>query len=323
MMDPRTGQVLALASSPTFDASAIANPATAEAAWAALTADPAKPLLPRATLGTYVPGSVFKIVTAMARSRLRAPTRRHEVPPAAGCREERASSSPATRIRTAITRSPATRSSTSSTRPRCRATSITPSPGSRRAAERSTRWPGGSASARRLPFDLPTATSQLTNGGGPLPGGFLDDVELANAAYGQGETLVTPLQMALVASTVANGGVAHEAPARDRDRGPGRRRRRSGPTICAGSSAEDDAARSRRRWCRPSRADYGRLFTTGRRVPGVPTAGKSGTAQLGGTGEPHTGSSASRRSIIPRSRSRSSSSTAAAAGPARRRSRAS
>ena len=38
-----------------------------------------------------------------------------------------------------------------------------------------------------LPFDLPTAVSQLTNGGGRLPGGFLDDVELANAAYGQAQ----------------------------------------------------------------------------------------------------------------------------------------
>ena len=57
-----------------------------------------------------------------------------------------------------------------------------------------------------IPFDLPTAASQVTDGSGSAPGGFVDDVELANAAYGQAETFVTPLQMALVASTVANGG---------------------------------------------------------------------------------------------------------------------
>src|SRR6185437_4395087 len=57
-----------------------------------------------------------------------------------------------------------------------------------------------------IPFDLPTAVSQVTNGSGDAPGGFVDDVELANAAYGQAETFVTPLQMALVAGTVANGG---------------------------------------------------------------------------------------------------------------------
>jgi cell division protein FtsI/penicillin-binding protein 2 len=32
----------------------------------------------------------------------------------------------------------------------------------------------------------------------------------------------------------------------------------------------------------------GRQFTTGAAVPGVVTAGKSGTAELGGTGEPHS-----------------------------------
>ena len=62
------------------------------------------------------------------------------------------------------------------------------------------------ASASRIPFDLPTAPSQVTNGDGDEPGGFVDDVELANAAYGQAETFVTPLQMALVAATVANDG---------------------------------------------------------------------------------------------------------------------
>jgi cell division protein FtsI/penicillin-binding protein 2 len=32
----------------------------------------------------------------------------------------------------------------------------------------------------------------------------------------------------------------------------------------------------------------GKRFTAGAKVPGVTTAGKSGTAELGGTGEPHS-----------------------------------
>jgi peptidoglycan glycosyltransferase len=32
----------------------------------------------------------------------------------------------------------------------------------------------------------------------------------------------------------------------------------------------------------------GRLFTSGAKVTGVTTAGKSGTAELGGSGEPHS-----------------------------------
>ena len=57
-----------------------------------------------------------------------------------------------------------------------------------------------------LGFDLPTASSQLNGGDGPLDG-FADRVELANAAYGQAEVLTTPLQLALVAATIANDGV--------------------------------------------------------------------------------------------------------------------
>jgi peptidoglycan glycosyltransferase len=34
--------------------------------------------------------------------------------------------------------------------------------------------------------------------------------------------------------------------------------------------------------------DLGRKFTSGAKVPGITTAGKSGTAELGGTGEPHS-----------------------------------
>src|SRR4029079_6076536 len=34
--------------------------------------------------------------------------------------------------------------------------------------------------------------------------------------------------------------------------------------------------------------DLGQQFTSGAKVPGIPTAGKSGTAELGGSGEPHS-----------------------------------
>jgi peptidoglycan glycosyltransferase len=34
--------------------------------------------------------------------------------------------------------------------------------------------------------------------------------------------------------------------------------------------------------------DLGQQFTAGARIPGVLTAGKSGTAELGGSGEPHS-----------------------------------
>ncbi len=60
VIQPKTGEVLALASTPIFNANAIADPATSAEAFAQLSADEERrPLLPRATLGRYVPGSVF------------------------------------------------------------------------------------------------------------------------------------------------------------------------------------------------------------------------------------------------------------------------
>ena len=66
MLDPRTGRVLAMASTPTFNANAIADPTTAVAAFTRTAASAGQPFLDRATMGEYVPGSVFKIVTSVA-----------------------------------------------------------------------------------------------------------------------------------------------------------------------------------------------------------------------------------------------------------------
>jgi peptidoglycan glycosyltransferase len=286
MLDPASGEVLALASTPTYDASRVANPDTARKAFAALLDDPSQPLLPRATQGLYVPGSVFKIVTAIA----------------------------------ALGSGAITADTTFAQQPKAETTGLLvdgfrvrdghhPQTDGRaldfeQAVEVSCniyfalaglRTGGGDLAAAAsslgfgapIPFDLPTAVSQVTNGGGPLPGGFADRVELANAAYGQAETLVTPLEMALVAATVANDGVEMRprlvtsltGKGGTREIGPSQLR----DVIDPGRDATIKAAMER-----AVEGDLGRLFTSGAAIPGVPTAGKSGTAQLGGTGEPHS-----------------------------------
>lgn len=63
---PSTGQVLAMASTPSYDPNLISNPATAEGAWADVNGNPGKPLLNHATQEQLPPGSIFKIVTATA-----------------------------------------------------------------------------------------------------------------------------------------------------------------------------------------------------------------------------------------------------------------
>ncbi len=61
-LDVNTGEVLVMASTPSFDPNAVDRPAT----FTALNRDESAPLLNRATQGLYPPGSTFKVVTAAA-----------------------------------------------------------------------------------------------------------------------------------------------------------------------------------------------------------------------------------------------------------------
>ncbi|HEX5828686.1 MAG TPA: penicillin-binding transpeptidase domain-containing protein, partial [Candidatus Limnocylindrales bacterium] len=206
MLDPRTGEVLALASTPVYDANGIANPDTAREVFGDLSTDDSEPLLPRATLGRYVPGSVFKIVTAIAGldSGQVSPSTTFEDQPGA---EEDGLLVSGFRIRDG--HHPQTGDTaldlTGATEVSCNIWYALAGleTGGGALADRAAEMGFGS----RIPFDLPVAVSQVTNGDGSMPGGFTDDVELASASFGQGETFVTPLQMALVAATVANDGV--------------------------------------------------------------------------------------------------------------------
>lgn len=65
VLDPRTGAVLAIASSPTFNPNEFI-PVLSQERYRALADDPSHPLLNRAVSGTYAPGSTFKPITALA-----------------------------------------------------------------------------------------------------------------------------------------------------------------------------------------------------------------------------------------------------------------
>ncbi len=62
VIDPRNGDVLAMASSPAYDAGALRS----REHWAGLTRDTRRPLMNRAIAGRYPPGSVFKPLVAIA-----------------------------------------------------------------------------------------------------------------------------------------------------------------------------------------------------------------------------------------------------------------
>ncbi len=286
MLDPRTGRVLAMASTPTFNANAIANPVTAVAAFNRTAAAAGQPFLDRATMGEYVPGSVFKIVTSVAAlgsGAISASTTYPQQPAAeqtglliSGFRVHDAhhdfTGSLALDYDQAIEVS-------------CNIYfALT---GLRTGGAALSDWAGRLGFGAPIPFDLPTAVSQVTNGGGSFGGGFKDDVELANAAYGQAETLVTPLQMALVAATVANNGVLMRPELVTSIGGPNGNQS-IGPQALRTVMSSGVASTIGDAMGLAVESPWGRIFTTGAAVAGIPTAGKTGTAQLGGSAEPNS-----------------------------------
>lgn len=64
-IEPNTGEILALVSNPTYDPSILVGRSRSKG-YASLVNDPTKPLLNRATQATYSPGSTFKPIQALA-----------------------------------------------------------------------------------------------------------------------------------------------------------------------------------------------------------------------------------------------------------------
>ena len=286
MLDPRTGEILAMASTPTFDASAIANPATSDKAFRALQADPSLPLLPRATQGRYVPGSIFKIVTATAAlssGAITPATTFAQQPPA----EKNGLLVSGFRVHDGHHLFTGSEAMNFDQAVEVSCNIYFALSGLKAGGEAMSTWAARFGFGDSIPFDLPTAASQVTGGGGSFGGGFEDDVELANAAYGQGETLVTPLQMALVASAVANGGILmtpHLVLS-----ATGRTASTTiSPTVWRQVMQPDIAGEITNAMKLAVNSAWGRIFTSGARVSGLTVAGKSGTAELDPGNKPHS-----------------------------------
>ena len=188
-IDPRTGEVLAMVSNPTFD------PNTLEIDGHALLQDPASPLLNRATQGLFPPGSTFKVVTAISvlENNVIKPDTQVTCPGEIvidgfpiSCRNvpQGVGTYP---FRNAFVFS---------------VNAIFGQVGDKLGWERLL------ATARKLgfdsaiPFTTETSRTQVFDDGAQLTRPLL-----ASTAFGQGQLLATPLQMAQVAAAIANNGV--------------------------------------------------------------------------------------------------------------------
>lgn len=283
-IEPSSGRILALVSSPTYNPNRVVDPSDSRRYMAGLQARDDSPLLNRATQGLYVPGSVFKIVTSIAgldSGAISAATTYENQP----TEYESGYLVDGFRIndfpRDVQTDHPLDY---------YEALEVSSNiwfahAGLDTGAANLQSWAARLGFGARIPFDLPSSPSQVTGGDGTLDG-FRDQVELANAAYGQAEVLVSPLQMALVAATIANNGTLMR------------------PSIVDSLTSGDGSvtALTPQTWTQVCSFETAQIigdamqqavegpfaFAGAAKVPGLPTAGKSGTAELGPDAAPHS-----------------------------------
>ena len=195
VLDPSTGEVVALWSYPSYDPGPLAahSSKAVQAAYDGYTHDPANPMLARAYRERYPPGSTFKVVTAStaidtgtATPQTRYPVLRFLALPQSDKQLHN------------FGNSACGGSMADSFRQSCNSTF------GQIGLDLGEKLVGGMKAfgvTDDIPFDLAEARS-----GGPTPGTFEHNKpSFANAAIGQGDVAVTPLQMAMVAATIANG----------------------------------------------------------------------------------------------------------------------
>ncbi|MDJ0379319.1 penicillin-binding transpeptidase domain-containing protein [Streptomyces sp. G-G2] len=279
-VEPATGKILALVSSPSYDPGVLSGTGAAvKSAWAKLNADPAKPMLNRALRETYPPGSTFKIVTAAAAldagvvKDVDAPTETPDPYPlpgtstllpnaSGGCLDASMAEAVQFSCNTVMAK-------------------IGVQVGLRGMVDAARRF-GFNDAGLRVPAWVSPSTFDTD----------MSQDQLALSAIGQFNTKATPLQMAMVAAAVANGGEMRTPYLIDRTT------QSDGDQIRRGEPAGSGDRRGPGRAMSPATAQRLQQLMvkvvedgTGKNaaIPGARVGGKTGTAQhgVGNAGTPY------------------------------------
>jgi peptidoglycan glycosyltransferase len=283
-LDPRTGDVLAIVSNPSYDPNLLAsqNLTKVRRAWERLTNDPNKPLLSRAISELYPPGSTFKIVTASAALQngyspsslwpnphvLHLPNTTHVLQNFGG--EHCLGGAPRITLAQALTVS-------------CNVVfgQIGLALGADKLAEQARAFGfGADSTSGSVPFDIP-----FQEGVFPDPSYFAKRLPaIALSAIGQDNVAANPLQMALVAAAIANGGIEMVPRLVSGIRDPtGRAIKTFSPQQYGEPISPQTASELTQMMVNVVQSGTG----TAAQIPGVTVAGKTGTAQHGEGRPPH------------------------------------
>ena len=278
-MDPSTGNVLAMVTAPSYDPNQLSShdPKQIRAAWARLNQDPAKPMVSKANQELYPPGSTFKLVTAAAALEngyglnsswpnppvLDLPLTTHTLQNFGG--EHCMGGAAQLTLEQAFTVS-------------CNV--VFGEVGLKLGANALVQQAEAFGFNQEIPFDVPFVTGHI-----PDAAYFAErEPAVALSAIGQDQVATNPLQMALVASAIANGGVEMQPRLVTEVRAP------DGSVLEIPDPVQ---------WGRPisskTAADLTKMMVdvvdhgtgTAAQIPGVEVAGKTGTAQHGTEEAPH------------------------------------
>ena len=278
-LDPATGKVLAMTTYPRYDPNDLSSHDTqaVRKAWNRLNKDPDKPLLNRAAGELYPPGSTFKIITAAAAledGMSPATTRKNEhtyTPPQTNRAIQNFGGETCFGGKDPLRLDEALEVS-------CNTyfAHLGVDLGTNRLVDEAQKFGLNSPS----PFQLPgAAESQIPKD--------LDKPSLAQSAIGQRDVRVSPLQMASVIATVANGGRRMAPYVVDRVLSPdGTKTVKRFEPESLGQAIPGNVADQLKQMLDKVVNDPNGTGTAAQ-IPGLDVFGKTGTAQHGGNEPPH------------------------------------
>lgn len=259
VMDPSTGRIIAMASTPSFDPNSVRDD------WSELSTDENSPMLNRATQGLYPPGSTFKIVTALTAMRNMSDLDNFVF----DCEGEVDFGDKIIHCFNSKVHGVISVNDGMAYSCNCLFSSLGMEVGSAKLRETADKLHMNSD----ISFDLPLSDTivSLTR--------FSSSSELAETSIGQGKTLVTPLYMAMLISSVANDGIMMQPYMIDKiTDGDGKTKTTTIPKIYDTVMTPDEADRLTEMLTEVINRGTG----TAAQLRGYQAAGKTGTAENSG-----------------------------------------